>query len=171
MRLVILFPELYYESKYLDSIDEVLENLDDQDRLAVITMDILSYFADIKLEKSGYKAYFRQLIIGKNKISRITKKTKHLDYHNELDSYFITVYKKLEVKGDKPAFDYVDRNEWKDMATKVWYVKEFSATDETIKSLISLLGKFFSEGKVKLLIEPKSVKKFEFNEEGQFEMF
>ena len=75
MKLAILFPELYYEYKYLDSIDEVVKNLKDQDRLAVVTVDILSYFTDIKLEGYEYKSYFKQLVVCKNKISRITKKT------------------------------------------------------------------------------------------------
>lgn len=171
MKLVILFPELYYESKYLDSIDEVIENLSDQDRLAVITMDILSYWAEVRVEKYGYEPYFKQLMVRKNKLSRITKKSKHLDYHNELDTYFITVFKKKGVKGDKLALDYIDRDEWKDKATAVWTVKEFLAADKTIQSLISFLSKFFSEGEVELLIEPKPVKKFEHDEDGQYKMF
>lgn len=171
MKLVILFPELYYESKYLDSIDEVIETLDDQDRLAIITMDILSYWAEVRVEIYGYEPYFKQLIIGKNKPSRITKKSKHLDYHNTLDAYFITVFKKKGKKGDKLALDYVDKIEWEDKSTIVWTANKFSAADKTIQSLISFLGKFFSEGEVELLIEPKPVKKFECDEEGQYKMF
>ena len=171
MKLIILFPELYYEYKYLDSIDEVVKNLKDQDRLAVVTMDILSYFADIKLEGYGYKSYFKQLIVCKNKISRITKKSKHLDYYSDLDSYFVSVYKKKDVKGSKLALDFVDREEWKKEAVRIWDIKEFSAENEDIKSLISFLQKFFSEGQVELLIEPKPQKSFECNEKGQLEMF
>ena len=121
MKLVILFPELYYESKYLDSIDGVIETLGDQDRLAVITVDILSYWAEVRVERYGYESYFKQLIIGKNKHSRITKKSKHLDYNNELDVYFITVFKKKGVKGDKLALDHIDRDEWRSNATKIWF--------------------------------------------------
>lgn len=171
MKLVILFPELYYESNYLDSMEEVIKDLRGQDRLAVVTMDILSYFVEIRLEGRGFEPYFTQLIIGKNKISRITKKSKHLDYHNNLDSYFITVYKKKGAKGSKLALDFIDRDEWKDKAAKIWHIKEFSAADKTIKELISFLEKFFSEGAVELFICPKPSKVFTCNEEGQFEMF
>ena len=180
MKLIILFPELYRESKYMGSLEEVLgkksfndpnNRLDNQDRIAVITCDILSYYMETRMEHHGYESYFRQLITGKNKAGRITKKSKHLDYHNTLDTYFVTVFKKKGVKGDKPALDYVDRDEWKKKATAVLHVKEFSAEDETIQSLISFLTKFFSEGEVELFIEPEPSKKFEHDEAGQYEMF
>lgn len=171
MKLIVLFPELYFEEKYLDNLTKVVKKLGKEDRLAVIASHGVSFFTEIRLKTFNYEPYFEQLIVGRNKISRITKKSKHLDYHNVLDSYYVIVYKRKDVKGTELALKYIERDEWKNKATVIWYIKEFAAEDGTIKNLISFLGDFFSEGEVELLIEPKPPKNFECDDNGQYKMF